>query len=128
MKWGLPPRDGKSMGKVCYYCRRVWRANYSAAFSLEKLIPHCTQNKPLFDAFSSLMSFAVNKTAAAGSHDVMIRKAELDATAEDSVLFQINRTSVMCDAEPDQIWTLADYVANFGDPLHNGKGKQAHPA
>ena len=52
MKWGLPPRDGESMGKVCYCCRRVWRANYSAAFSLEKFIPHCTPNKPLFDAFS----------------------------------------------------------------------------
>ena len=52
MRWGLPPRDGKPMGKVCYYCRRVWRANYSAALSLEKFIPHCTPSKPLFDAFS----------------------------------------------------------------------------
>ena len=51
-KWGLPPWDGKSMGKVCYYCRRVWRANYSPAPSLEKFILHCTRNKPLFDTFS----------------------------------------------------------------------------
>ena len=65
---------------------------------------------------------------AAGSHDVMIRKAEFDAAAEDSVLAQIKRASVMCGADPGQTWTLADYVANFGDPLHKGKGKQAHPA
>ena len=44
------------------------------------------------------------------------------------MLSQIKRASVMCDAEPGQIWTLADYVANFGDPLHDGKGTQAHPA
>jgi hypothetical protein len=65
MKWGLPPWDGKSMGKVCYYGRRVWRANYSAALSLEKLILRCNPNKPLFDALSSLVPFSVNKMAAA---------------------------------------------------------------
>ena len=37
MKWGLVD-CGKAMGKVCYYYRRVWRATYSSAFTLGKLI------------------------------------------------------------------------------------------
>ena len=36
----------------------------------------------------------------------------------------MKRASVMCDTEPDEIWTLAEYVVNFGDPLHNGKGHE----
>jgi hypothetical protein len=88
MKWGLGSRAGKPTGKVCYYCRRVWRANYSASFSLEKFIPHCAQNKPIFDTFSSLVSFAIDKMVAAGSHDVTIRMSDFDATALCSVLSQ----------------------------------------
>ena len=65
MKWGLMD-GGKAMGKVCYYCRRVWRATYSSAFTLDKFIPHCAQNKPTFDAFSSLLSFAISKMGEAG--------------------------------------------------------------
>ena len=68
---------------MCYYCRRVWRANYSASFSLEKFIPQCAQNKSMFGTFSSLVSFAIDKMATAGSHDVTIRKSDFDATAED---------------------------------------------
>ena len=56
MMWGLAACDGKSRGKLCYYCRRVWRRNFSAAFSLEKFIPQCAQNKSTFDTFSSLVS------------------------------------------------------------------------
>ena len=123
MKWGLRTRGGKPTGKVCYYCRRVWRANYSASFSLEKFIPQCAQNKSTFDTFSSLVSFAIHKMVTAGSHDVTIRKSDLDATAEESVLSQIRRTSVICDSA-DEIWTVAEYVVNFGDPLHNGKGHE----
>ena len=114
------------MGKVCYHCRRAWRVNYLAAFSLAKLIPHCTQNEPLFDAFSSLASFAVNKMAAAGSRGVMVQKSEFDATAEGSVLSQIKRASVMRDAEPDQIWPFSS--AGGLAPPHSRCGLSTHGA
>ena len=52
------------------------------------------------------VSFAVNKMAA-GSRGVMIQKSEFDAAAEDSVLSQIKRASVMRDAEPYQIWPFS---------------------
>ena len=53
MRWGLAACDGKSRGKVCYYCWRVWRRNFAAAFSPEQFIPQCAHNKSAFDAFSS---------------------------------------------------------------------------
>ena len=77
----------------------------------------CANNQPTFDAFSSLGPFVLNEMVAAGAHDVQLRKPDFDATALGSVLSQIKRATVMCDTEPDQIWTLADYVANFGRRL-----------
>ena len=43
------------------------------------------------------------------------------------MLSQVQRNSVILEGEPDEIWTLTDYVVSFGDPLHNGKGhKRIH--
>ena len=103
----------------------MWRKNFSAAFSLGKFIPQCAQNKSTFDAFSSLVSFAIDKMVAAGSRGVTVRMSDFDATALCSVLSQMKRTSVMCDTEPDEIWTLAAYVVSFGDPLATARATSA---
>ena len=87
------------MGKVCscklfggVLPREVHPALHSKQAALRRVQP---------------VSFAVNKMAAAGSRGVMIQKSEFHAAAEDSVLSQIKRASVMRAAEPDQIWPFS---------------------
>ena len=92
---------GKSIGRLCYYCRRVWRTNFSAAFPLEKFVLQCASDQPTFDALSLLVSFAIGKIVAAGSHNVVIRKSDFDATAEDCVPPQVKRAGLQGRAGRD---------------------------
>ena len=120
MKWGMPPRDGKNDGRVCYYCRRVWRAKWKSRHTLDAFAGVIGQDESIHSEFVQLQKFAIQKMKDAGNHDVRITAKEFGA--EESVLTLHNKRKVEVAQDPDEVVPIADYKAEYGNPATNGTG------
>ena len=76
MKWGYPPDKAsrKNVGRVCYYCTRVWTARFKSKFKqVEKLIAAFGSDMELMGVFQHWRKIAVELMQRAGSYDVTVQ-------------------------------------------------------
>ena len=141
MKWGMN-KGKKSDGRVCFYCRRVWRARWGKTYDLPVFINTCADQQELYSKFCKLVKFVVDKMIAAGKYEIIIKWSDFGEDANDTTngeqasdkrLVTHNKRSVEVAQDPDEILFLEDYKKEHGDPKTNGhahkeikfRGKQA---
>lgn len=116
-KWAYPPNAaGQTVGRYCYYCIRVWSARFKANNSVSELKMEFVADNSKLENFIKLVNRSIEKYIEAGSRDVKCPWGELEAelSVEDNTRAQVI-------APDDHFMYLADYTAEHGDLLSNGK-------
>ena len=96
MAWFYPPKNGKTVGYVCYYDGRVWQACYRNQYkTLEIFEAALGQDPELFEGFDKKRIFLKDRCREAGSRNIRISWSDMP----ERVVSGQKRSTVIEDAE-----------------------------
>ncbi|CAK0807783.1 unnamed protein product [Prorocentrum cordatum] len=120
MHWGFPPgpETNKNQGRLCFYCFRVYNAEYASKFKnlAAFLKAFGEQGSDLMVKFNSMreqvITICKDKQMTVG---VVVEWSQVRAVVQ-----TVTSNEVEAKQNPDTIMLYKDYVVKHGDPAKNG--------
>lgn len=122
MKWGYAPdpNSGRNVGRLCYYCHRVWTARFKQKYkSLDSFTQALGGDLSLVQVFQHWLNMGIGLMQELKRHDIKISWGD-EATAR-----QVTKkmaSEVRVEEPEDVILAPEDYRRQYGDPASNGLG------
>ena len=114
-------------GRCCYYCLRVFRAQFSHIYKMEALVVSMGKDQNLHQQFHSSRAKVVHRVLEAGRRDVRISwrdesQSQQEDRDEGSVLKSTSDKSIEMIEPEDTLFDPSDYLLKYGDIQSNGLG------
>ena len=123
LRWGYPPKDGRSQGDICYYCARIHQCRWKPmGVSISALITKLGAEEALLIEFMDLQKKAVQQMQTAGRHDIVFKRAAAGGEDDESDrrLDTVSGKKVEIFQPDDSMYEMKHYKTKYGDPKKNG--------
>lgn len=124
MKWGYPPDPSthRNVGRICFYCNRVWQARYKQKYrNLDSFVQALGNDLSLVQVFGHWRDMAVTLMQEKGRHDIKVTWGE-----EASVRQVVKRLSGEVRLEDPTDIILAPEVQPTNKSTYTNTNKTTH--